>query len=302
MTTYYTHDNGGRAFYVTIEDDNSVEIGLLKYDETINKTVKNKFIARYLPQKIFIGKSPLNAQTKFSGGYGVWADGNSILLHIGGFKYIYIGEKMYSFESYDEITEYVSPVGNSDVPYPYAIDVSGRYYLLIEDVVLGSSEELTEYMKPKNQPEEPISQLNETDKSDCDCEYNCECNVVDYSQYNNDPYRYYYNAAQITTNKAYDNPKQPKKLFRNINEFHVGNHEYTMTYKANPESDFDRFQKFKDDDVQTYGITIVFHDGIKEVLTKETYSNLMKEYASLNGFMDLKNRVEIHMRPCDMDL
>lgn len=32
--------------------------------------------------------------------------------------------------------KFASPVGNSDVPYPYAVDRNGSYYLLIEGVVL----------------------------------------------------------------------------------------------------------------------------------------------------------------------
>ena len=70
--------------------------------------------------------------TKFSGGYGKFFDGNSILLKLSKNKYVYIGSVIYSFTSYNEITTFISPVGNSDVPYPYAIDEKNNYYLLLE--------------------------------------------------------------------------------------------------------------------------------------------------------------------------
>ena len=60
--------------------------------------------------------------TEYSGGYGDEFDGNSILVHISENKYVYIGSSIYSFESQAKIIRYISPVGNSDVPYPYAID------------------------------------------------------------------------------------------------------------------------------------------------------------------------------------
>lgn len=35
---------------------------------------------------------------------------------------LYVGEKMFSFTTDHRITKYVYPVGNGDVPYPYAVD------------------------------------------------------------------------------------------------------------------------------------------------------------------------------------
>ena len=70
--------------------------------------------------------------TKFSLGYGEKFDGNSILLKLSKNKYVYIGSLIYSFNAYNEITTFISPVGNNDVPYPYAIDEKNNYYLLSE--------------------------------------------------------------------------------------------------------------------------------------------------------------------------
>ena len=61
------------------------------------------------------------------------------MICVSGDKYIYIGSEIYSFTTgngkENAIVKYISPIGNNDVPYPYAI--SGKYtYLMIEDVIL----------------------------------------------------------------------------------------------------------------------------------------------------------------------
>ncbi len=93
-------------------------------------------------RKIFIGKSPLTEQTKFSGGYGPKFDGNTILVNVNpdkggsGYEYICINSNIFKFTTEYPIIKYVSPVGNSDVPYHYAIDSKGQYYLLLENVIV----------------------------------------------------------------------------------------------------------------------------------------------------------------------
>jgi hypothetical protein len=143
ITKYYIHDNGGRPFEVTIYDNtNKVNIAKKKDDIYIN-------FLTYYPKKIFIGKSPSIAMTQFSGGDGPRFDGNSILLHIKNNEYIWIGSEIYSFTSLNKIIKYVSPVGNSDVPYPYAVDKDNNYYLMIENVIIiNSISEINHYEEP----------------------------------------------------------------------------------------------------------------------------------------------------------
>ena len=74
--------------------------------------------------------------TEFSGGYGKYFDGNSILVQLNKKKYISIGWNIYSFETKDNIIKYSSPVGNNYVAYPYAIDNKGKHYLMIEYVIV----------------------------------------------------------------------------------------------------------------------------------------------------------------------
>lgn len=89
--------------------------------------------------KIFIGNSPMNHMTKFSGGNDETWDGNSILVRESSdsLKYVYIGATIFSFYAKHVITVYVSPLGNSSVPYPYAISQTyNEYYLMLEKVML----------------------------------------------------------------------------------------------------------------------------------------------------------------------
>jgi hypothetical protein len=136
-THYLIHDNYARPFCVYIDENhNQVHIYKKEYRECYqNDELEDytKFIGTYSPSKIFIGESPLNSMTEFSAGHGPEFDGNSILLKMEQDKYIFIGDHIYSFKTEYEIVEFVSPVGNNDVPYPYAIDDNGNYYFLLGD-------------------------------------------------------------------------------------------------------------------------------------------------------------------------
>ena len=128
---YKTLDNYAIGFVVYIgkeNDKNKVyiygrtnNIVTRKYnDETV---IFDNLVKEYEPLEIFIGNSPKNKMTEFSGGYGNKWDGNSILLRIGTdgeFKYVHIGMRIYEFITDEIITKYVSSVGNNCVPYPYA--------------------------------------------------------------------------------------------------------------------------------------------------------------------------------------
>lgn len=127
--TYYTHNNGSRPFKVIIQL-NKIEI----YNETSDKHIYSNIpdhIFNYI--NIFIGKCPIAGLNKE---YAEKSDGNSILINSGKNEYIFIGYKIFSFISLTEIISFISPVRNSNVPYPYAIDSDGNTYLLIEEVIL----------------------------------------------------------------------------------------------------------------------------------------------------------------------
>ena len=136
MPTYYIHDNRRRPYKIII-DKKQVKIYKKKEnkkEDIYEDKYEDKEFKIYKPIKIFIGKSPKNRMTIFSGGIGKSFDGNSILLQLTKYSYLYIGSEFYTFRTDSEIIDYVSPVGNNDVPYPYAIDSNNYYYLMLEKI------------------------------------------------------------------------------------------------------------------------------------------------------------------------
>jgi hypothetical protein len=132
--TYEIHDNGGRPFYVTVKGKTiTVEKNMDTFEykdgkfRDIHKPRKHLFEKSV--NEIFIGKkSP-------TGGYDGLkpseAEGNSILVKDGS-KYMYIGSEIYEFSPVkgDTIEKYYSDIGNSDVPYPYAVGKTHIYIML----------------------------------------------------------------------------------------------------------------------------------------------------------------------------
>jgi len=113
--------------------------------------------------------------TEFSGGYCSEFDGNTILLHIKNNEYVHIYDIIISFTSNSKIIQYVSPVGNNDVPYPYAVDEHNNYYFFVrfggryDEIPRPSSE--YKYIQGKDIPVEhikendPYKTIYEKDKS-----------------------------------------------------------------------------------------------------------------------------------------
>ena len=141
MPTYFIHDNGGRPFKVVIDAKvKSLEVFKIDekaYDAYIEKTYhpkKNECVSddddvKYytksvlkIPKykKIFIGEDWVEKEFK----------GNSILVNIIDMTYVFIGCIIYSFQTEEKINEYKSPVGNSDVPYPYAVGKKYVYFMI----------------------------------------------------------------------------------------------------------------------------------------------------------------------------
>lgn len=138
--------------------------------------------------------------TIFSGGFGKRFDGNSILVQITSDKYVYIGPQIFSFTPKDKVVKYVSPVGNNDVPYPYAIDEKGRYYLLTEGIIL---EELPE---------------NETDPYDY----------------------YYIGNLITEDKGVIPPRQPKIKNFNDIVEYYIDKEGYTLNYDPTPAKDYER--------------------------------------------------------------
>jgi hypothetical protein len=143
---YFIHHNGSRPYLVYVNSkNNKVDIYKIPLEEYYVKgegyDSKSSFvelIASYEPIQVFIGKSKL---------YISEFDGNSILLRLNKEEYVYIGPVIYEFKTDDDITIYHSPVGNSDVPYPFAIGEKNVYF--VEEQCYVTREEYDAYV-PKN--------------------------------------------------------------------------------------------------------------------------------------------------------
>ena len=135
MERYNIHDNGGRLHYVMVDEEKKVAYHLQNGTNTDPK--EYRWNGLRLPyKKIFIDR-------RNGDGTGIhqsyWFEvGSTILLQVSKKCYFFIqGRKSRFFTTVgdDEIVEYHAQIGNSDVPYPYAVGQS-YVYLMIEDVYI----------------------------------------------------------------------------------------------------------------------------------------------------------------------
>lgn len=132
---YLIHDNGGIPFEVLVDEETKhVLVRLYDTDESYESSNINPPapILDIKYTRIFLGGKLPNEF--IDNGYDFdW--GNSVLIHLLDDKYIYVGSQIYEFTSPLPILEYFSPIGNNDVPYPFARSCN-ETFLMIEDVVL----------------------------------------------------------------------------------------------------------------------------------------------------------------------
>lgn len=206
IRTYYIMDNYNYPFKVEITHSNVKIYKSITKDTGVNDYTTVPFLI-LKPLRVFIGKSPLNKMTKFSGGYGTDFDGNSILIKLNDNKYIYIGDNIFEFTPLSPIKKYISHVGNNCVPYPYAVDENDNYYLMLENVIVSNI---------------PIKNID-------------------------NPYKYYYNKGLITPDIGIVPPREPViKYFNNIIAWFIGDNQYTMRYTPFPHSEYERHASYDD--------------------------------------------------------
>lgn len=122
---YEIHDNGGRPFAVLV---NKNELNVYTYEDDDDwdwqkgDPPKNILL---LTIKKFIGYWP-GVDTSVYTSY----NGNSVLVQETKTQYVSIGSVIQRFETSEEILDYVSPIGNSDVPYPIAYSENYVYFML----------------------------------------------------------------------------------------------------------------------------------------------------------------------------
>lgn len=131
---------------------------------------------------IFIGRSELEHFTWRSRAFGPQFLGNSILLQMRENRYIFLGQKMFGFETQSEIVKFSSPMGNSLAPYTFAVDADGRYFLFIEKVILETMPAEAENTEPGLWPFHPYHYLYHEFKYDkCSFRLKYGPNLVSYT-------------------------------------------------------------------------------------------------------------------------
>ncbi len=124
-TKYEIHDNRNRPFFVY--DNPSIKtLTVYKTKYTDHQWTPEQSVYKTPYKKLFVGD---NSNHESDAAY---SKGNSILVHVSGNKYVYIGDRIYSFTAVpgDVIESYQSPIGNNDVPYPVAIGKTHIYFML----------------------------------------------------------------------------------------------------------------------------------------------------------------------------
>jgi hypothetical protein len=117
----YTVRLSGRRLWVTLGEGRPDAMRLLKG-------------VRY--EQVWRGCSPLNETTAFSGGHGPEWDANALLFRLHGAgsmrPHLFVGGAMYAFDwpADEPIERFVSCVGNSCVPYPYAVTRTQALFFL----------------------------------------------------------------------------------------------------------------------------------------------------------------------------
>jgi hypothetical protein len=131
---YFIHDNGGRPFRVEIQGMKvSVYKNMDTYEMVDGKftTFSNpeKLIKEFTAEEIFVGKK--SSKGGYDGLKPKEAEGNSLLLRVGS-KYVFVGHEIFEWAPVkgDTIEAYYSNIGNSDVPYPYAVGKTHMYIML----------------------------------------------------------------------------------------------------------------------------------------------------------------------------
>jgi hypothetical protein len=184
---------------------------------------------------------------------------------------VFVGTCVLAFGTRSPIVSFVSPVGNSDVPYPYAVDRAGVVYLLIEGVTLTTGL--------------PTGKDRDADSP----------------AYPEDPYGYYYRHGLLTPDLGrVGSASRPVEVFEGITKFFIGADGYTFRYVPDPAPDFERISHF---DTQTFEkslikrtqkkptpIYVVAH-GVNRQLSKKDYVDLMRRVGKQRGFAPLKSKV-----------
>lgn len=117
--TYLMHDNGSRPFKVTVS---SKRVDVFMKPRNSEEGAEHSVLVLTIPgfQGYWWGKDTTS--------YGLHH--NSLLIKENDTDYVHIGREIYQFSPGEAIVDYLSPMGNSDVPYPVAYGEERVYFML----------------------------------------------------------------------------------------------------------------------------------------------------------------------------
>ncbi|VBB18193.1 mg989 protein [Yasminevirus sp. GU-2018] len=139
---YLIHDNGGRPFKV-VATHSAINIYSFEEDKNRDWSKEPDYNVHLLKITKFLGYWVGHDTSEWTNFHG-----NSILVQETKTSYISIGWMVHRFETDEEILDYVSPVGNSDVPYPVAYTKNYVYFMLENEYV--RKDQLTTEATPVN--------------------------------------------------------------------------------------------------------------------------------------------------------
>jgi hypothetical protein len=120
-----------KTYYPIINGDNrKYKVQLIKSIVIITEIETNKIYLIKKYKNIFIGKN-----TKKYSQYKQLFTGSSILVEIEDLEYIYIGAKIFKFNTKEPIEKFYSIMGNSSVIYPLGLSKT-HAYLILENVYI----------------------------------------------------------------------------------------------------------------------------------------------------------------------
>ena len=111
---YFTHDNGGRPFKVIVSGD------IIRVHSATDAYY-------FRASSIFIGEDRACGTDE--------SLGNSVLIALTSspankYKYVFVGDCIYTFCTEEPILHYFSQIGNNDVPYPVGLGPENVYFML----------------------------------------------------------------------------------------------------------------------------------------------------------------------------
>jgi hypothetical protein len=127
---YRIRSNGDAPLEVTVKGKNvEVRTESCSIDGTCGFVGNPLFT--FNAKKVFIGKDIVADEYEMT--LSPREHGNSILVEIADKSYVYIGTSILSFKTKAKVVDYFSPISDAELPFPYAIDSNGDFYLMAID-------------------------------------------------------------------------------------------------------------------------------------------------------------------------